>query len=218
MPAQEANSRPNGRAASRALDCVVASIGDEAITQSDLMDEIRLEQFLNGDPAGSPPDPAALDRVRERLIERKLLLEEAEALGSSSKEIEAAARQVWEDARKRYSAPEAFQAALGSLGVDEAQVMRGLVDEQKVLALIDRRLRPQAAVEPPDIEAYYRDRFTPEFKKKGSGKLPPLPEVEGQIREILIQERIDGLLAQWMEELKTSHRVVLHSFCDHEPS
>ncbi len=157
-----------------------------------------------------------MDQVRERLIERRLLAEEAASLDLSGKETDAATRQQWEAAEKRYSTPEAFHAAFASLGMDESQVIAKLNEEQKVLELIDRRLRPQAAVDPSEIEAYYRDTFAPEFKQRGSGNLPPLTEVEGQIREILIQQKIDRLLAEWVEELKSTHRVVLHSFCDHE--
>jgi hypothetical protein len=176
-----------------------------------------VEQFLNGQPAEGPLDHETAEQVRERLIERKLLAEEAAALELSAKEADDAARQQWEAARKRYSTPEAFQAAVARLGMDETQLIAKLVEEQKVLALIDRRLRPQAVVDPSEIEAYNRDHFTPEFKQRGSGNLPPLAQVEGQIREILIQQKIDGLLAQWLEELKTTRRVVLHLFCDHEP-
>jgi hypothetical protein len=215
---QNAKSARSSGAASVTLDCVVASIGDEAITQSDVMGEYRLERFLNGQPAEGPLDHETHIKIRDRLIERKLLADEAAALDLSDKEADAAARQQWDDAERRYSTPQAFQAALRSLGMDKTQVIPKLVEEQKVLALIERRLRPQAAVDPSEIEAYYRDHFTPQFKQRSSGNLPPLTQVEGQIREILIQQKIDALLAQWVEELKTARRVVLHSFCDHEPN
>ena len=73
-------------------------------------------------------------------------------------------------------------------------------------------VNPAHPDEPSEVETYYRDTFTPEFKRRGTGTLPPLPQVEGQIREILTQQRIDKLLSQWVEELKSSHRVVFHSF------
>jgi hypothetical protein len=42
--------------------------------------------------------------------------------------------------------------------------------------------------------------------------VPPLTEVQGQIQEILVQKRIDQLLASWLEELKPSRAVRFHSF------
>ncbi len=212
---QNASPSPSGQAATT-LDCVVVSIGDEAITESDVVAEVRLERFLNGQPLEAGVGHETAVRARERLLERKLLAEEAAAQSSTAQEAQDAAENQWKETQKRYATVEAFHAALHSLGMDEQQVVAELVNQQRVLGMIDRRLRPQAAVDPSEIEAYYRDHFTPEFKKRGSGTLPPVSEVEGQIREILIQQKIDALLGQWMEDLKTTHRVVYHSFCDHE--
>jgi hypothetical protein len=46
---------------------------------------------------------------------------------------------------------------------------------------------------------------------------PPLTEVQGQIQEILVQKRINQLLASWLEELKPGRRVRFYSF-DFGPS
>jgi hypothetical protein len=201
-----------GEASPETLDRVVASIGDEAVTGSDVNREWRLERFLNGQMAKDPPDPKTIDQIRERLVERRLLSAEAATETGIENEARDRAEKQLEETRKRFSTPEAYQAALHLLGMDEGQVLTELVAEQKVLGMIDRRLRPEAVVEPVEIETYYRETFTPEFKRWGTGTLPPLPEVEGQIREILTQQRIDSLLAQWLEELKSSHRVVYHSY------
>jgi hypothetical protein len=42
--------------------------------------------------------------------------------------------------------------------------------------------------------------------------VPPLSEVDGQIREVLTQKRINELLDQWIEELKPASRVRFYSF------
>ena len=201
-----------GEASRETLDRVVASIDEEAVTASDVNRESRLEWFLNGQTPEDPPARETFDQVRERLVERKLLATEAAAEPATDQQSAARAQKLLEENRKRFSTPEAYQVALRSLGMDETQVLAGIVAEQKVLGMIDRRLRPEAAVEPSEVETYYRATFTPEFKRRGTGALPPLPQVEGQIREILTQQRIDKLLSQWVEELKSSHRVVFHSF------
>jgi len=201
-----------GEASRETLDRVVASIDDEAVDASDVNHEFRLERFLNGQMPADPPDRETFEPVRERLVERKLLAIDAAAEPAADQQAAARARKQLEETRKRFSTPEAYQVALHSLGMDEAQVLAELVAEQKVLGMIDRRLRPEAAVERSEVETYYRDTFTPEFNRRGTGALPPLSQVEGQIREILTQQRIDKLLSQWVEELKSSHRVVFHSF------
>jgi uncharacterized Zn finger protein len=54
--------------------------------------------------------------------------------------------------------------------------------------------------------------FTPQYTQTHGSAVPPLTEVQGQIQEILVQKRIDQLLASWLEELKPSRRVRFHSF------
>ncbi len=210
--AQSPRASGRGEALRETLDRVVASMDDEAINASDVNLEVRLERFLNGQMPEDPPDRKAFDEVCERMVERKLLATEAAAEPATDQQAAARAEKQLEETRKRFATPEAYQVALRSLGMDETQVLAGLLAEQKVLGMIDRRLRPEAAVEPSEVETYYRDTFTPEFKRRGTGALPPLSQVEGQIREILTQQRIDKLLSQWVEELKSSHRVVFHTF------
>ena len=84
-----------------------------------------------------------------------------------------------------------------------------------MLRLIDQRLRPAASPSDDEVADYYRSTFVPEFQKKNGGAAaPPLSEVEGQIREILIQKRINELLDQWIEELKPTTNVRFHSFLE----
>ena len=50
-----------------------------ALTASDVEQEHRFELFQNGQTPATPPDPATLERVRDRLIDQTLLAEEAKA-------------------------------------------------------------------------------------------------------------------------------------------
>jgi hypothetical protein len=82
-----------------------------------------------------------------------------------------------------------------------------------MLRLIDERLRPAASPSDEEVADYYRSTFVANFQKKNPGAAAPsLSEVEGQIREVLIQKRINELLDQWIEELKPTSRVKFHSF------
>jgi hypothetical protein len=76
-----------------------------------------------------------------------------------------------------------------------------LAEEEAILRLIDQRLRPQATAEPAEIEAYYRDTLVPRLQKENQSA-PPLPEVESRIREILVQQKIDNLLDEWLKRLR----------------
>jgi hypothetical protein len=199
-------------AAAETVDRVLASIGNAALTASDVEQEYRFELFLNGQSLSVPPDPATLERVRDRLIDQRLLAEEAEAEKVERTDLPQQAAATLAEVRKKYPSEEAFQAALQTLEMDEQEVLKRLGDQALVLRIIDQRLRPGAWVERTEIEAYFQKTFGREHVEQAAGPAPALEEVENQIREILVQEKIDQLLPTWLEELKTSRRVRLHSF------
>jgi hypothetical protein len=199
-------------AAAETVDRVVASIGNAALTASDVEQEYRFELFLNGQSLSVPPDPATLERVRDRLIDQRLLAEEAEAERVERTDLPPQAAATLAEVRRKYPSEEAFQAALRTLEMDEREVLQRLEDQALVLRIIDQRLRPAAWVERAEIEAYYRKTFGREHVEQAAGPAPSLEDVENQIREILAQEKINQLLSTWLEELKTSRRVRLHSF------
>jgi hypothetical protein len=194
------------------LDRVAASIGDVAITQSDVEREYRLERFLDGQWPPPPPDSKTLEEARERLTYQKLLLEEETQDLSRQVALEKTATEELEGVRKRFPSEQDYQSALQSLHMDEKQILTMLVDQQRILRIIEQRLRPAAAPATADVESYYRDVFTPEYTRTHGPPVPPLTEVKGQIEEILVQKKIDQLLASWLEELKPSRRVRFHSF------
>jgi len=199
-------------AAAETLDRVVASIGNVALTASDVEREYRFELFRNGQTPATPPDSATLERVRDRLIDQRLLAEEAEAENVERADLPRQAAETLIEVRKKYPSEEAFQSALQTLGTSEGEVLSRLEDQASVLRIIDQRLRPAAWVERTEIETYYHATFVPEYARHTVGPAPALEEVENQIREILVQRKIDQLLATWLQELKASRRVRLHSF------
>ena len=207
-------------AAAETLDRVVASVGRVAITASDVSTEYRLEYLL--EHARLPvdrPDPATWRAVRDRLIEQELLAYELAAEGSQPAEVTAATNQELAAFKKKFASQEAFDAALDRLGLDEPQVLVRLVRQEQTLRFIDERLRPAASVDQNEIESYYRQTFLPAYAQKGQGAAPRLEDVEDQIREILIQQKMDRLLPDWLEKLPAGLRVkVFRSSDSDEPA
>ena len=195
------------------LDTVVASVGNLAITSSDVAQEYRLERFLDGQWPPPPPSSASLASAREHLTYQVLLTREenpgvddkAESLKSATKRLAAL--------RGEYSHPGEFERALKDLGMTETELLARIAQQDLMLRLIDERLRPAASPSDDAIAEYYRSTFVPEFQKKNaSAPAPTLPEVEDGIREVLLQKRINELLDQWIDELKPTTNVQFHSF------
>ena len=208
-----AEAAGHGSGWAQTLDRVVASVGDVAITESDVVREYGLEILIQeGKLPNTPPDAATLDRVRDRLIDQTLLAQETRAEGLEWPGARSAAQQRLAEVRKRFSSAKAFDSALRSLGMSENQFLEVLAAQQRTLRLIEQRLRPAASPGQAEIQTYYRETFLREYAKRSPGAPPRLAEVESQIREILVQKRINEQLTAWLEELRSSRKVKLYPF------
>jgi hypothetical protein len=199
--------------AAETLDRVVASIGNFAITASDVEQEYRFERFLD---AQWPPPPSTADTLahaREHLTYQVLLTREENPGLADKAESEKSAAVRLAALHQAYAHPKDFQKALKDLGMTETEALARIAQQELMLRLIDERLRPAASPSDDAVMEYYRSTFVPEFQKKNSGAAaPPLSGVEDRIREILIQKRINELLDQWIEELRPTTNVRFHSF------
>ena len=204
---------PTAHGGVQTLDRVVASIGNVAITASDVENEYRLESFLQAQWPPPPPDADALNAARQRLAYQVLLTKEENPGPAERSAAEREAIETLSGLQKQFAHPEDFQRALKELGMTEAEVRARVAQEELMLRLIDQRLRPSATPSDDEIATYYRSVFVPEFQKSNSGAAaPPLSAVEDQIREVLVQKRINELLDQWIEELKPTTHLRFHSF------
>jgi parvulin-like peptidyl-prolyl isomerase len=200
-------------AQTQTLDSVVASIGNTAITASDVEREYRFERFLAGQWPPAPANADALHAARQRLAYQMLLTTEENAGPGERLASQNAAAQTLAALRKEYAHADDFQQALHDLGMTEAEVRARIAQEDLMLRLIDERLRPAALPTDDEVAAYYRSAFVPEFQKKnGSAAAPPLAAVASQIREVLVQQHINELLDQWINELQPTAHLRFHPF------
>lgn len=204
---------PRVLASATTLDSVVASVGNTAITASDVEKEYRFERFLDAQWPPPPPDAAALDAVRQRLTYQMLLTQEENPEPAAKEASEKAAAQLLAALRKEFTRAGAFAAAMNDLGMTEPEVLARITQQELMLRLINERLRPEASPTEEDVANYYRAVFVPEFQKEnGKAAAPPLAVVADQIREVLTQKRINELLDQWIDELRPASQMRFHDF------
>jgi hypothetical protein len=189
----------------------VASIGNVAITQRDIEEEYHFERFLQGQAPVGSPDPLTRKLVLSRVISQKLLEEQMGKTGGETSASKEMAQKTLSGVRKEFSGDQAYRAALQELAMSEPQVLKRLVLYQRTLRMIEERLRPAAWPNPKEVETYYQQTFVPEYAKGHSTPPPPLAKVQDQIQEILVQKKMNQLLANWLERLKSSSRVTIHS-------
>jgi peptidyl-prolyl cis-trans isomerase SurA len=195
-------------AQTQTVDQVVAAIGNFAITHSDVVREYRIETFeAEGRVPSVPPDAPAFPAVRTRLIDQKLLEQQLPNYPAPSAEFRKKAMDQMHSIRGKCKSEAGYLEALRSLGLTEAGFLGRLEQQQHILMMIDERLRPAATVTSREIDEYYHQTFLPEFARSVHGAPPPLSEVDDKIRGILVEKKINQMLAEWLAELRRSAHV-----------
>jgi len=187
------------------LDRLAASVGLHAITESDILKEIRLSAFLDGSKA----DFSAENRRRtaERLVERVLVLEEMQ-LGNYPAPAEAEVDAQLQAVRKqKFASREEYEEAMRRAGVSEPELREHLSELLAVMRFIDARFGPGVQLTDEEIEQYYSREFTRQWQLRSKQPPPPFEEVRAEIGEALRAERVNLLLDQWLKEAKSRVRI-----------
>ncbi|MCC6536734.1 MAG: hypothetical protein IT162_04240 [Bryobacterales bacterium] len=179
------------------LDCVVATVGRQAITRSAVDEQLRIAAFLNGEAA---PDTSveAKRRTLERLIDVALIRREMEISRYVAPAASAAPKLTY-DAKQ-----------LAARGLDEAAVKRHLELQAQTLSFVELRFRPGSSVTDGEMELYYREKYLPDWQRANAGKTaspPELDDVRDRIEAVLLEQRIDQAMEAWLQEARRQVRV-----------
>jgi hypothetical protein len=187
-------SRIGGSAGSsdaQQVDGVAARIEDDIITESEVRELGAFQLLMDGK---SKP---RTELIRE-LSDQWLIRTEAAATKYGQPPA-ADVDRAYAEFVKQFSSPEDFQKRRASAGLTEAAVRRMVAQQLYLSRFIDYRFRPEAQVSDEQVEAYYRDEFSPQLKARNE-PVPPLDDVDDTIREVLIQRAISDRAAKWLNE------------------
>lgn len=183
------------------IDRTIATVNKNVILQSDLELELRYEAFVDRRPLSGLKEADA-EAGLQRLVDQELLREEMKLTGFRLRpdRVPERIREI----RKEYpgaDTEEGWRAALAQYGLSEAEFQQRVLAQLEILRFVDTRLRPNVHIERSAIEQYYREKFLPELRRSG-GKDVPLEQVSGKIEEVLVQQRMDGMLVDWLKNLR----------------
>jgi hypothetical protein len=186
---------------------MVAVVNKQIILQSELEQATRVEFLLQGRPLDQLTD-AEMGKVLERLIDQDLLQQQLAqpAIPDPSPEEMAARLHEVRSQIPGAEAGEKWRAMLAAYGVTEQDVARQLLSQVKILRFIDLRFRGLVTVDKTAIAAYYQEKLVPELQKRGAPN-PPLNEVSDKIEKIVIEQRIDELLNDWLQTLRSQAHI-----------
>jgi hypothetical protein len=195
------------RVQAEVVDRMVAVVNKQIILQSELEQATRVEFLLQGRPLDQLTD-AEMGKVLERLIDQDLLQQQLAqpAIPDPSPEEMAARLHEVRSQIPGAEAGEKWRAMLAAYGVTEQDVARQLLSQVKILRFIDLRFRGLVTVDKTAIAAYYQEKLVPELQKRGAPN-PPLNEVSDKIEKIVIEQRIDELLNDWLQTLRSQAHI-----------
>lgn len=187
------------------LDRVAVTIANQVITQNEITDEIRMNAFLNSEPADF--SQKSKQAAADRLIEQKLIYREME-MGryppASSQEANGMMDKL-EKTRARSQGE--FEKVMKAAGVTVDQLRDHLLWGLTLSNFIDLRFRPGVQVTRKDVQEYYQNKILPSTKP---GEKPNLADVRAQIEQTLTAELSDKQLDEWLKDAKSRAHIEYH--------
>lgn len=189
------------------LDRVVAAVNGDVILSSDVQEEIRFSRLQ---PGRANPERNTAQRALRRLIDRELILQQMKARQVEitpptdqqvEKQLAELRKQLPQCAQFHCATEAGWKAFLASDGLTEKEVKSRWRERMIILSFIQSRFGAGVRISPQQIEDYYQKNFVPEFTRRKLSA-PALETVSKRIDEILLQERVNELLRDWLESLK----------------
>ncbi|MBM3812117.1 MAG: hypothetical protein FJW20_10855 [Acidimicrobiia bacterium] len=192
-------------ASAEIIDRVAVTMGRTVITQSAVEEQVRVTAFLNQEPLDL--GPLARRRAADRMIEQTLLRQEMEFSGYVLPGHEQAEPLLAEIRKERFPDEDSFLRTLASYGITESILRRHLILQLGTLRFIELRFRPGVAVGDGEIEIYYREQFVPGWERRNNSPPPALEDAAEEVESILVAERTDQALNQWLNQSRRQTRV-----------
>jgi hypothetical protein len=168
------------------LDRIAVSVGQEVITESQIILDLRVAAFLDQKPVDL--SGTAKRQSAERLVDQLLILREAVDSHVTLPSVEATAGLV-----APYAAESGYLANLERYGISERDLGAHLLAGLRTLTFTDLRFRPDVQVSAEDIRSYY-DKQT----NSAGAPVPSFEDSREQIEKLLVEQRVDQALDQWL--------------------
>ena len=176
------------------IDGIAVRIESDIIMDSEVEELAAYQKLVDG-----KSKPRA-DLIRE-LIDQWIVRGEAQA-AQYPQPSAADVDRAYSELQKQSGAAADFKNLCAEARIGEAAVRRMLAQQIYLSRFLDFRFRPAAQADPQQIEKFYDRELVPKLKKEGQ-KVPPLADVEPQIREVLVQREIDALSKQWLDDTRS---------------
>jgi peptidyl-prolyl cis-trans isomerase SurA len=188
------------------LDRVIAIINGDVLLESDVQEEMLLAAIQ---PISIQQGQNTPLRAAQRLINRTLILQQMKEQQSITPVTDEEVRSNLNELRKQIPACVRYRCEtqqgwadfLKDKGLTEQQVEDRWRMRLQILHFIDGRFQAGIRISKAEIQNYYDKTLTTAFEKENV-KAPALDSVSQRIHEILMQQRVNVLLQDWLKSLR----------------
>lgn len=196
----QSDSKSAAAAQAANIDGIAIRIGDDVVTDSEVRQLEDYQQLIDGHAESRA-------QVLQELVDQWIVRTEAAATkfphptaGEVSQEFQALVKQ--------FKSSQEFQERLAHAGLTQDGLRQVIERQLYYVRFLNYKFHAAAQVTSTEIEAYYQKQLAPQLQKQGL-TVPPLNQVEAQIKQLLTQEEINDKAAQWLEEAKARLRIVV---------
>jgi hypothetical protein len=186
------------------VDRIAASIGSHVITESEVLEEIRVTALLDGTSVdeGAEQKRQALERLVDQELMRKEIVFTRFPFPSESD-----VKPLYAQVRDRFPDQDGYNAELRKYGLTDGDVRQHLQWQVMMLRFIEYRFQPSVQVSDGDITSEYRD-FAAKWRESKHSEPPPLDQVHDDIEKLVRQRLIDSALDRWLGEVRTQNSII----------
>jgi len=191
------------------LDRVIAVVNGDVVLDSDVEEEMRFEDIQ----PYRETKIVSRDKVIQRLIDRDLILQQAELEPEdkvSDADLDAQLATLRKDipaCKQGNCATDAgWQKYLESHGFTVQEFRERWRQRMELLKFIEVRFRNGITITDAEIKTYYDDTMLPEYAKRNVAA-PKLETISKRIEEVLLQQRVSSLLEDWLKSLRAQGSV-----------
>lgn len=183
------------------IDRIAVALGNQVITESEIIEEIRVTAYLNGGAVDL--SPKSRHQAADRLIEQKLVHKERELERYDDPPGDTAAATL-AALEKRYPSAAAFDSALREYGLTRADLQAHLLWQSSLLQFVEQRFRPAVQVTRDDVKKYFDEKVLPAAKP---GQKVNLDDMRESIEETLTSALADKQLDDWLRDTRAHTKV-----------
>jgi hypothetical protein len=171
------------------VDRVAVVVGKTVFTESEVIENLRLTEFLNGEMPDSSPDKRR--EAAERLVDQELLRTEMKTSGVAAPTPDDADTVLQRFVEQHYhNNPAALRAALQKYGLTENELKDQLAWQVALVRFTDLRFRAGA---PPR-----------EATEQGADRVRPGAAVPSETATMSVDQQMD----QWLKDARKGTRIV----------